>query len=682
MGRFWTAMENALASQSGALFPWLAVLLGAGVGFYFSLPVEPAPWALAGLGIAGAAGVVLAARSGLLAAALLFCVAMPALGVGIAGLRAQIVATPLIEGRYYGPIEGRIVALDRSASDKPRLTLDRVVLPWLPPEKTPRRVRLSLHGDQRWLDPVPGATVILTGHLSAPQGPVEPGGFDFRRHAWFQSLGEVGYTRSPVLQLRDGDGALPVALLRHRLGGRIRDTLGGDRGAVAAAILVGDRSGITPGALTALREANLAHLLAISGLHMGLVAGLVFAGLRLCLVALPGIGLRWPVKKIAAFGALVAAAAYLALSGGNVATQRAFVMVSVMLVAVLIDRRSLSLRSVALAALIVLCLTPEALLGPGFQMSFAATTALVGAFAAWRNRGFEGRLPGWARGAAAVVLSSAVAGAATAPFAMAHFNIVSHFGLVANLLAVPLMGVLVMPAGLLALAAMPLGLEALPLWVMGAGLDWILGVARTVSDLPGAVGQIKAPPTSVLPLVAAAGLIFILWRRRGRYAAALPALAAVAMWGLSDRPDILIARDGALVGVMTAEGRALSKARGAGFTARLWVENDGERISQENAADRWAALEGRIVHLSRKSDLAGFGGCDAQMLVISVYPLEDGSGCTIIGPAELSRNGSMAITRSEAGLRITTARALAGQRPWSETWPADAPRTIAQRGVP
>ncbi len=679
MGRVWNALEMRLARQSGALFPWLAVLFGTGIGLYFALPVEPPLWAFAGLGLGGALFAMLACRAGLLAGALVFCLALPALGVAVAGLRTQITASPQIEGRYYGPIEGRIVAVDRSASDKPRLTLDQVVLPWTPPARTPRRVRVSLHGDQRWLEPEPGRIVILTGHLSAAQGPVEPHGFDFRRHAWFLSLGGVGYTRTPVLHLDTGADDLPVARLRHAIALRVRAALGGDRGAVAAAILVGDRSGIAPDALRALRESNLAHLLAISGLHMGLLAGLVFAGLRVGLVLLPGLGLRWPVKKIAAAGALVAAAGYLALSGGNVATQRAFVMVSVMLVAVLLDRRALSLRSVALAALIVLALRPEALLGPGFQMSFAATTALVAAFAAWRNRGFERRLPGWARGIAAIALSSAVAGAATAPFAMAHFNLVSHFGLMANLLAVPLMGAMVMPAGLLALAAMPLGLEAAPLWVMGLGLDWILGVARYVSALPGAVGGIKTPPGAVLPLIAAAGLFFVLWQGGGRRVAILPALVAVALWSLSARPDILIARDGALVGVMTPAGRAVSKETGAGFSARLWSENDGTPSPQSAAAARWTTNAiGPIVHLSRKRDLEAFDGCDPDALVVSRFPLDATLSCTVIGPEMLSASGSLAIHRSPQGLQIIAARDVVGRRPWSEVQQTPRERRLAR----
>ncbi|MGV6847237.1 MAG: ComEC/Rec2 family competence protein, partial [Marinibacterium sp.] len=186
-----------------------------------------------------------------------------------------------------------------------------------------------------------------------------------------------GYTRTPVVKAAPPDGGLAVFRLRMAASRMLRDRLPGDTGGFAAAVTTGDRSGMTRDALDALRASNLAHLLAISGLHMGLLAGVVFAGLRLGLLLIPAFALRVPVRKIAAIGALAAAAAYLALSGGSIATERAFIMVAVALIALLVDRRALSLRAVAAAALIVLALRPEALLSPGFQMSFAATTALV-----------------------------------------------------------------------------------------------------------------------------------------------------------------------------------------------------------------------------------------------------------------------------------------------------------------
>ena len=268
-------------------------------------------------------------------------------------------------------------------SDAVRLTLDRVKLDRVDPDKTPHRVRISLHGDATLgIRPEPGLRVMTTAHLSPPSGPVEPGGFDFQRHAWFAELGAVGYARVPLLAVSVAEFDLRQEVFRIRMAvsARVRDVLPGDTGGFAAAVTTGDRSGMSKGVLEDLRASNTAHLLAISGLHMGLLSGFVFAGLRLLFALIPMIALYWPARKMAAVGALMAASVYLALSGGNVATERAFIMVAVALCAILLNRRALSLRAVAIAALIVLTLRPEALMGPGFQMSFAATTALVAVF--------------------------------------------------------------------------------------------------------------------------------------------------------------------------------------------------------------------------------------------------------------------------------------------------------------
>ena len=245
--------------------------------------------------------------------------------------------------------------MGRSASDAIRVTLDEVQLKRVPVERTPRRVRVSFHGDIP-IELRPGQRVMTTAHLSPPQGPVEPGGFDFRRHAWFQELGAVGYTRTPVLLVAPAAPsglALRLLSLRMAISARVQQVLPGDTGGFAAAVTTGDRSAMSGSSVDALRASNLAHLLAISGLHMGLLTGFVFLALRVGLSLVPALALRWPIKKLAAVGALAAASAYLALSGGSVATERAFVMVAVVLCAVLVDRRAFSLRAVALAALVV-----------------------------------------------------------------------------------------------------------------------------------------------------------------------------------------------------------------------------------------------------------------------------------------------------------------------------------------
>ncbi|CAM4042875.1 ComEC/Rec2 family competence protein [Palleronia rufa] len=661
-------------TQRGGLFLWSPVCLAVGIGLYFALPVEPDPTAWAVLATALAAGGA-AMAAGFWRWPLLVAVMLVGAGLGLAGVRSALVAGPVLDFRYYGAVEGRVVEVDRSGSDKPRMTLDRVVLERTPPDRTPRRVRISLHGDQRWLSPAPGNVVIVTAHLSGPEGPVEPGGFDFQRMAWFEGLGAVGYARTPALLLEPSGRGLPVARLRAHMTAAIVAALPGDAGAFAAAITTGDRSSIETATLDALRASNLAHLLAISGLHMGLLTGLVFGALRVILALFPA-SVGWPAKSIAAMGALAAGAAYLALSGGNVATQRAFIMAAVMLVAVLVGRRAMTLRAVAIAALIVLVLRPDALTGPGFQMSFAATTALVVAFRFIRDRGTgpRGAVLTWAF---ALFVSSAVAGAATAPVGAAQFNQLSPYGLVANLVSVPVMGLTIMPAALLAAVLAPLGLAWIGLALMEPGIRWILLVATRVAALDGATVPVPSPPPFTLALLALGALWLILWHGRVRWIGAAPVLAAFAMWSAVERPTVLVAPSAALVGIMGPEGRALSKPRGAGFAARVWLENDGDPTDQPAAAERpgWDQATGQA-----RTDLGGTvlwhvygrGGieraqalCTSGNVVVSSQPVPQPGDCLMLDPRTLEKTGSVAIYAGGEGLRIVTARERAGLRPWN-----------------
>lgn len=664
----------AVNRQRGHLFAWLPAAYASGIGLYFALPAEPGAVTLSALVLLALAAGLAGLRGRALDPAC-WAVAALALGVVAGALRTAQVAGPVLTFRYYGPVEGRVVDIDRSFSDVPRLTLDRVRLNRVAPDRVPERVRISLHGEQRWYDPQPGATIVATAHLSPPGGPVEPGGFDFRRHAWFLRLGAVGYTRVPVLELHPANPA-ETRLFRWRraLAERVRAGLPEDTGGVAAAIMAGGRSGIDRAVQNDLRRANLAHLLAISGLHMGLLAGFVYGTLRLGLAAWPRVALRWPIHKFAAIGALLAAASYLALSGGNVATQRAFVMVAVALAALLADRRALSLRAVALAALIVLTVRPEALTGPGFQMSFAATVALVAVFG-WLRDLRQGGPPRWFAPVVAVFVSSAVAGAATAPVAAAHFNQIPPLGLVANLLAVPVMGTVVMPAAVIAACLMPLGLEAPALWVMGQGLSWILSVAGHVASVPGALSHVPTPPGAVLPLLAFGGLLLCLWQERGRLAGLVPLVLALAIWARAERPHLLIAETGGLVGVLTDQGRALSRERGAGFVARIWLENDGDPAPQDVAAKRWKSVPPDLVRqVTGQKRVAALTDCGGAAFLVVNAPAPDDLPCTVFDSHALRRGGAVVLTPDDAGgWTMTRAADLAGRRPWS-------PGPAARRG--
>lgn len=677
----WDRTRTILLEQRGHLFCWLPVAMAIGIALYFSLKFEPtaAHWlAVAGLTICA----LTAARfMGEAMSPFATFAAMVLIGAAIAGWRAHSVAGPVLDWRYYGPVEGRVIAIDRSASDALRITFDQVRLNRVAPEETPTRVRLSLHGDAELGDtPRPGLRMMTTAHLSPPGGPVEPGGFDFQRHAWFMELGAVGYTRVPVLTVEPvaPDLRLLVFQIRMAVSEQVRSVLPGDVGGFAAAVTTGDRSGIGQEALDDLRAANTAHLLAISGLHMGLLTAFVFGLLRYGLALIPAVALRYPTRKLAAVGALGAAAVYLALSGGNVATERAFIMAAVALSAILVDRRAISLRSVAIAALIVLSLRPEALLSPGFQMSFAATTALVAVFGWMRDE--QIRIgPKWAQGVVGVILASAISGLATAPVGAAHFNTVSHYGLIANLLSVPVMGILVVPMAVFAALLAPLGLEQVGLQIMGFGLGWILWVSATVADLEGARSFVPGPGPAVLPLIALGALFVILWRGRLRWCGVAPIVLAVLLWSGANRPPVLIAEAGTIVGVMSPEGRALSKARGGGFVATNWLENDGDAVDQAGAAARWP--EGPVslknygditfVHLSGKRAAAAFDGCDAGQVVVSSVPL-DATGCEIFDPPRLRSLGALAFIETADGLQSWSSRDVTGTRLWSQ-WPSPDP---------
>ncbi len=646
----------ALQNAQGQLFGWVPVFIACGIGVWFALPYEPGLMFYAGALLV----LVLAVLARLFGPELAFplAVAGGCLMVGLlaSGLRAHMVAAPMLEFRYYGPVQGRITVIDRSQTDALRLTLDRVVLEDVAPSRTPVKVRVSL--GQQPFAPEPGQVVLLTAFLSAPEGPSEPGGFDFRRMAFFNQLGAVGYTRSPVmLWAPPEDGAQVINRLRTRLSAAIMAQIPGDAGAFASGVMTGDRSGISLETVQALRDSNLAHLLAISGMNMAFVTGFVFMLLRYGVALIPPMALRVNAKKLAAVVAFGVALFYLLLSGANVATTRAFLMVCVMLGAILLDRRALTMRSVALAAIVLLLVEPESLTEPGFQLSFAATIVLIAGYGALDRRVMQERLPRWIMPLFTLVLTSVLAGLATAPFAAAHFNRFTDYGLLANLLTVPVMSLL-MAAGVMAALLAPLGLAAPALWVMDISARWILFIADWVAGLEGSVTPIVEPGPWVLPLIALAGLWAVLWRGQGRWAAVLPLVLAMALWAGAVRPVLLISGDGVLAGLWGKDGRALSSARGAGFAAKTWMENDGDLALPEVAAIRsgFAGAKGarsfdlagrRGIILGGKGAVAGLpAACAAVDFVIlpaAIAPVIPApAGCVIIDRSVLDETGALA----------------------------------------
>ncbi|SNX69137.1 competence protein ComEC [Cereibacter ovatus] len=659
----------ALAEARGFLFPWVPVFLGIGIGIWFALPQEPG-WLYLVTGALLGAGIAGRLRAPELLHPPIVALACIAAGFLAAGARAHLVEAPILGFRYYGPIEGRVAVIDRSQSDAMRLTLDRVVLERTPPERTPERVRLTLHSGQVF-DPEPGMVVILTGHLAPPEAPAEPGGFDFRRMAFFDRLGAVGYSRTPVLMLEPAEaGAHPVNRLRTRIRVAVQDRFPGEAGAFAAAVLTGDYAGISRATMDDLRNSGLAHILAISGLNMSLLAGFVFAVVRYGLALVAPVALRVNTKKIAAAAAFLATGMYLLMSGGNVATLRAFVMIAIMLAAVMADRRALSMRTFALAATAILLWQPEALLEAGFQMSFAATGALIWGFTLLRDRIHPRTMSRVVAPVFMLFLSSLIGGLATGPYAAAHFNRIAVYGLFGNLIAVPMMELLVMPAAAFAALLAPIGAATPALWLMEIGARWILWVAHWVAALPGSAGAVPAPGPWVLPVLTLGGLWLMLWRGRARFAGLLAMAVAVWLWTQAERPPLLVASNGALVGLMGPEGRALSTPRGGGFAAASWLENDGDLVDPGTAAARPGFEGPRNARRFRLGEIAGValkgkgaadlvpGLCAEAGLVILAarYEGPPHAGCLLIDEAMLRKTGALAIWPGSDGPILHPAR--------------------------
>ena len=682
-------LSAAWATERQRVFLWAPVLFGAGSGLYLTLPVEPVVWvAPAAAGLFALAALLL--RRHTAPALALSALALLAAGVAAADWRSDRVSAPVLADAI-GPVDvsGRVVWV--GAGDGPqRYLLDRVSIEDLAPAETPAKIRLSVRADPDGLAS-PGSWLTALASLRPPPAPAEPGAWDFARQAWFQRIGAVGFVYGAPAPLAapegEGSGLLPLlSQVRHWVSARILAHTTPSAGPFAAALLTGDRSAIEKTTLQAMRDSGLAHLLAISGLHVGLIAGFIFFATRGLLALIEPLALRAPIKKWAAACALVGAAAYLLLSGLSVPTQRAFVMVGVVLLAIMLDRASVSMRLIAWAALLVLAIAPESMLGPSFQMSFAAATALIATYEA--ARGPLARMA--ARGglalrplvyAAGVALTSLVAGIATGPFAVYHFNRIADYGLLANLGAVPITGFWIMPWGLVALILMPFGLEGIALAPMGWGIDAVVWIARQVAAQPGAVTLVPAMPAAALLALAVGGLWLCLWRSRWRFLGIAVIGGGMVAAGLERRPDILVDGDAKVMAVRGEDGQLWISTRQRGrFVSDMWLRRDGQAAvptwPRDGKPAPGAGLRcDTLGCIQRRDDRtiafvrdprAFEEDCGRADLVVSAVPAWDlcSGPETVLDRFDLWRDGGHAIWLSAEGARVESVASARGERPW------------------
>jgi competence protein ComEC len=640
---------------------WLPVALGAGASGYFALACEPSR----SLGLLALALAAMAATLAALDRArwpMAFAAAV-LLGFGLAKFRETLIETPVLDHAVVAHLTGRIVSLEPRAHGT-RLVLDQVRTGALQP--APRRVRIAARAGS---DFHPGQWLSLTARLDTPPPPSEPGASDLGRSLFFQSIGAVGFAYgeahviapSQPSSLGEGIGT-GIESLRAAMTKKIQAGIPGSLGGVASALITGERGGISDEDEQALRDAGLAHVLAIAGLHMALMGGGIFWLLRAGLAAVPAIALRYPIKKWAAAGALAASGFYLVISGAAPSAVRAFVMLAMVMVAILLDRPALSMRSLGLAAAILLMLRPESIIEPGFQMSFAAVAGLV-AVAEWEMQ----------RHARGIAVTSLVGSLATMPFALFHFERATHYAVLGNLIAMPVMGFWVMPAAALSVALMPLGLQDLGLHLLQQGIAVMLAMGRWVSGLPGAVSLAPAMPLSALVLMSLGGLWLAIWRKAWRWWGVIPLAAGAGLAWFAPLPDMLVAPDAMTIAIRASDARLhfvrkpLDK-----YAARDWLRRDGDGRDLAQATglpgllcdgQGCVAREKAVIAMSVHAE-ALEQDCLRAVVVISAAQAArcDGPAVVIDQTAALAGQG-WRVTLSPRPL-ATSVRQSRGDRPW------------------
>jgi competence protein ComEC len=582
-------LAQLLAAQAAHWPLWIPVLLGLGIGLNFGITAFKMRLVLF------VSLLMLACLSLLVHRLWGVAFLLVAFGLGWTEYYAYQKATPTLHHPLErADITGRLVLWERLSATRVRMELADVRF-----ERTHavglnvptlRRIRLLVHTSTPH-PPAIGVWIAARVRLVPPPEPAMPGGYDFARAAWFSGLGGVGSMLGGyrVVVPQAGPAVQTAShwqdwFTKTRLesAARLRAHTHGAAGEILVAMVIGDRAALTDNTAQALRTAGLQHLLSISGFHLAVVAGGIFLLVRKSLCLIPTLALHWPLKAIAAVVAALVAVFYTLLTGGALPTWRSCITVLIIALAVLLGRRPFSLRFVAAGATLILLWTPAALVNISFQLSFAAITALIamveagGPLFGWRNalneQGYWGTFLGFVL---SLLITTLVAEISLAPFLIYHFQQIGVYGLVANMLAVPLCSFIILPFGLLGLLLDPLGLAGLPLGLAGLACTWMLEIATWVAGLPASLQHVPSWPPGVLLCWVAAGLLLTLGQGPVRWFALLPFGLAVVLLLQHQRPDIRLSGQGKLIGIELPHGVALSDGRTARFTARVWVQDAG-----------------------------------------------------------------------------------------------------------
>lgn len=549
-------------------------------------------------------------------------------------IHGKLFGSNMIYGAFYGQFSATVDSIHSNDSERARIIISNIISVEGRNNPPLRRARILLPSDQL---PDIGDVISAPMRLYRVPGPVVPGGYDSQFHAYFKGIGAYGSTTGNLDVINPAQTnsiSRNIQELREFIGTRIDQALAPPISGIARALIVGDQGQIDENIRTRLADAGLAHVLAISGLHLSLIAGGIFAAIRMGLAGFYGFGQNISVKKIAAIGGIIASLIYLALSGASVSAVRASLMLILIFGAVLAGRRALTMRNVAFAALFIIITDPSSIFRPGFQLSFAAVIALVGSYEGYKSK-FQNdasAIKKLTRFFSGIALTSVIAGAATALFAAYHFQNVAPFGVLGNMVAIPLVAFVVLPAALLAVLFMPLGIEEIFFAPMGWGIEQIITVANYISSLGS--GFVSPPILEEISLIIAlfAMAWFAFFTGKSRFIGVVIAAILIPVFGTIERPDIMIADTTQAIAIKNEQSQELLSqnlasmdlvaGRANSFAVNAWSETYLAKIATPDEkvpcdlTGCWIERDNFIVSLVKTRD-AFAEDCSKADLVIA-----------------------------------------------------------------
>ena len=671
-GFFNKIKENFLAEKDRFVL-WLPVLFGLGIGLYFILPTEPSYWFT--IVVFEVLLVLLYVfRYNPLKYTIVGCFLIVALGFSNIQIRslyqAKFVEYPK-EQNEVTYLKGRIVKIDKTSKSKVRLLLSDVA-DFDNSKKGLYRITLPVKETSL----MESQCVEMVATVMDPMQPVMPNSYQFNRKAFFEGISAVGYANSQAYEI-DCETKLSfkqklsllVSYIRKKIVSNIYKELPENEAAVTSAILAGDKTGISEDLYKQYRDSGLAHFLSISGLHMSLIAALMFFTIRLLISFIPPLAIRYDSKKKAAVFAIFISFIYLLISGAEIPAQRAFIMTFIVLLGVLFSRNAISVRMLCFAALIVLVISPQALVSASFQMSFAAVLVLVAfyeRFASSVHKFFNGKgiikcILAYIFG---LLISDFVASIATLPFAVYHFNTIAIYTTLGNLLAGPVICFVIMPFVLMALFLMPFNLFSLPLKVVGFGIKIVNDITSYVSGLPHAGYQVLSMPFWGLMLIVAGGLWLCLWKRKWRLWGIIPVVFGALSVFATSTPDVIFSADAKNLAIKDNSGNmVVLQTRKNDFIKQVWLE----KTASPNLNDEQEKLLKKI-YKGTKTDKSWLDlECDKQECLYKEKLLwNKGKSVSVEGqPVDIKQEGAGAVYFSDKGLKVKTVRSVTGKRLWN-----------------